>query len=84
MSDHPGDLVDAEAITTAYDISEATIRSWAHRGYLTKYPQGHRQRTLYSLSEFAKVFTEKRGICPPSVDGCATLDASGRGVPTPP
>lgn len=59
----PEDLVDAEAIATAYDVSEATIRSWAHRGHLTKYPQGHRKRTLYSLSEFARVFTERGTSC---------------------
>ena len=54
----PSDLVDAEALTTAYDVTEAQIRQWARRGKLTRYPQGHRQRTLYSLSEFARVFIE--------------------------
>ena len=59
MSDDPGDLVDAEALCTAYPVKEATIRAWASRGHLKRYPQGHRKRTLYSLSEFAEVFTEK-------------------------
>ncbi len=54
----PTDLVDAEALTTAYAVTEGTIRAWATRGKLKRYPQGHRKRTLYSLSEFAKVFTE--------------------------
>ena len=55
----PSDLVDAEALCTAYPVKETTIRAWAARGHLTRYPQGHRKRTLYSLSEFARVFTEK-------------------------
>ena len=55
----PSDLVDAEALAVAYAINEATIRAWASRGHLKRYPQGHRKRTLYSLSEFARVFTER-------------------------
>ena len=63
--------VDAEAIASSYPVSQSTIRSWAHRGLLTKYPQGHRRRTLYSLAEFARVFTERTA--------CRT-DPSRRGV----
>lgn len=59
MSEQPVDLVDAQALATAYPITESTIRTWASRGLLAKYPQGRRKRTLYSLSEFARVFTER-------------------------
>ena len=64
----PDDPIDAEALSVAYQIPESTIRTWAGRGLLTKYPQGHRKRTLYSLSEFARVFTANRRNVPASVD----------------
>lgn len=57
MSQQPNDLVDAEAICTAIQVSEATIRSWAARGKIRRYPQGHRKRTLYSLSEVMGVYS---------------------------
>lgn len=58
MSPEPDDLVDAEALTTMLAVSQATIRSWAHRGLIRKWPQGHRKRTLYSVAEALRVFTE--------------------------
>lgn len=55
MTEIPADLIDAEALAVSYRVPESTIRTWAARGVLTRYPQGHRQRTLYSLAEFGRV-----------------------------
>ena len=51
-------LTDAIAAIASGVIrcNPATIRSWAHRGYIKKYGSDKRGRTLYDLHELIEYF----------------------------
>lgn len=46
--------VDAIAAQVATGVKAATIRVWAHRGYLTRVGRDAKGRTLYDLDEIAE------------------------------
>lgn len=50
-------LADTKALAAWLKISPATVRSWAHRGRLTRRGRDARGRTLYSLTEAAELAT---------------------------
>jgi hypothetical protein len=48
-------LIDTPALAAWLKISPATVRSWAHRGRLTRRGRDRRGRALYSATEAAEL-----------------------------
>lgn len=44
-------LADALALSALLHVSPATVRSWAHRGRISRRGRDARGRTLYSIAE---------------------------------
>lgn len=74
-------LADAQAIALAVDRKPSTIRSWAHRGLITRRGKDRRGRTLYSLEE-AQELTARLGVETP-VTMCNTDRAAVPVCPQP-
>ena len=53
-------LVDTQAAAAAGIVSPATVRSWAHRGWLVRRGTGRRNRALYSLEDVYQVAADLR------------------------
>lgn len=63
-------LVDTQAAAAAGIVSPATVRSWAHRGWLVRRGTGRRNRALYDLAEVYGVAADLRaGRTPAQVGG---------------
>lgn len=48
-------LVDTQAAAAAGIVSPATVRSWAHRGWLERKGTGQHNRALYNLEDVYRV-----------------------------
>jgi hypothetical protein len=70
-------LTDTQAIALMTGRPAATIRSWAHRGLLTRHGTGHRRRALYSIDEASELATRMAKLETP-VTICNTEPATGR------
>jgi hypothetical protein len=55
-------LADTQAIALSVGRPEATIRWWAHRGWLTRRGTGPRGRALYDLTEATELAARLAGL----------------------
>lgn len=53
-------LADALALAALLHVSPATVRSWAHRGRISRRGRDHRGRTLYSVAEATALATPSK------------------------
>jgi hypothetical protein len=76
MDTMPQHLTDTQAIALMTGRPPATIRSWAHRGLLTRHGTGPRRRALYDISEASELATRMAELETP-VTMCNTEPATG-------
>lgn len=55
-------LADTQAIALLTRVKPATVRSWAHRGHLTRHGTGPRGTALYDVEEAEALLDSKRRI----------------------
>ena len=72
----PSWLADTQAIALLTGRAPATIRSWAHRGLLSRRGTGPRNRALYSVTEAAGL-AARLGTLEKPVTLCNTERVSG-------